>query len=147
MVQLSALAAPAFTVRRRQPELIIPAKPTPHEVKPLSDIDDQDGLRCVIPLAHFYAHNQSMQGKDPAQLIRNALSQALVYYYPLAGRIREGPARKLVVDCNEEGALFVEADADVTIQQLGDPIQPPFPFFEYLFYTLPGSHGIINCPS
>ncbi|RHN49359.1 putative alcohol O-acetyltransferase [Medicago truncatula] len=34
-----------FTVRRCQPELVPPAAPTPREVKLLSDIDDQEGLR------------------------------------------------------------------------------------------------------
>ncbi|XP_028770783.1 benzyl alcohol O-benzoyltransferase-like [Neltuma alba] len=135
-----------FTVRRRQPELITPAKSTPHEFKLLSDIDDQDGLRCRIPAAFFYPYEQSMQGKDPAQLIRKALAQALVFYYPLAGRLREGPGRKLMVDCNEEGVVFIEADADVTIHQFGDPIQPPFPCFEELLYNVPGLEGIINCP-
>ncbi|KAI9076478.1 hypothetical protein K1719_041464 [Acacia pycnantha] len=136
-----------FTVRRRRPELIPPAKPTPHEVKPLSDIDDQGGLRCRLPLVHFYPYHPSMQGNDPAQLIRSALAQALVFYYPLAGRLREGPGGKLMVDCNEQGVPFIEADTDVTLHQFGDPIQPPFPCFEELLYTVPGTDdGIINCP-
>ncbi|KAF7805181.1 benzyl alcohol O-benzoyltransferase [Senna tora] len=134
-----------FTVRRRQPELVAPAKPTPRELKLLSDIDDQDGFRFQIPLIHFYPSQASMAGKDPAHTIKTALAQTLVYYYPLAGRLREAPARKLLVDCSAQGVLFVEADADVTLAQFGH-LQPPFPCFQQLLYKLPGSEGIINCP-
>ncbi|XP_028801948.1 benzyl alcohol O-benzoyltransferase-like [Neltuma alba] len=51
-----------FTVRRCQPELVAPAKPTPHVVKLLSDIDDQASLRFQIPLFFFYPHKPSMCG-------------------------------------------------------------------------------------
>ncbi|MCI77612.1 benzyl alcohol O-benzoyltransferase-like, partial [Trifolium medium] len=46
-----------------------------------------------------------MAGKNPVEVIRNAIAQALVFYYPLAGRIKEAEdsSGKLVVDCNEEG--------------------------------------------
>ncbi|KAK4271205.1 hypothetical protein QN277_019930 [Acacia crassicarpa] len=135
-----------FAVRRRQPELVAPAKPTPRELKLLSDIDDQQGLRFQIPMIQFYGHKASMKGKDPVQVIKKALSQALVFYYPFAGRLREGPGRKLMVDCNEEGVIFIEADADITLQQFGDILQPPFPSFDELLYKVPGSEGVINCP-
>ena len=88
-----------FSVRRCKPELVAPAKPTPHEFKQLSDIDDQDGLRFQIPVIQFYRYNPSMHGKDPVKVIREALAQTLVFYYPFAGRLREGPCRKLVVEC------------------------------------------------
>ncbi|KAL9342048.1 hypothetical protein Peur_065373 [Populus x canadensis] len=58
-----------FKVRRREPELIKPAKPTPREFKLLSDIDDQEGLRFHIPFIQFYRHNPSLQGKDPDKVI------------------------------------------------------------------------------
>ncbi|GAV70647.1 Transferase domain-containing protein [Cephalotus follicularis] len=135
-----------FTVRRREPELISPAMPTPRERKPLSDIDDQDGLRFHIPSIVFYRYNPSMQGKDPVNVIREALAEALVFYYPFAGRLIEGPKRKLIVDCNGEGILFIEADADVTLEQFGDPLQPPFPCLEELLYDVPGSSGVLNSP-
>ncbi|XP_028769523.1 benzyl alcohol O-benzoyltransferase-like [Neltuma alba] len=135
-----------FSVRRCQPELVAPAKPTPHVVKLLSDIDDQASLRFQIPLFFFYPHKPSMAGKDPAKLIKKALAETLVFYYPFAGRLREGPGRKLMVDCNEEGVIFIEADADVSLHQFGDPLKPPFPCFEELLYNVPGSEGVTNCP-
>ncbi|KAK8542866.1 hypothetical protein V6N13_136582 [Hibiscus sabdariffa] len=135
-----------FKVHRREPELIAPAKPTVCEYKLLSDIDDQEGLRFQIPVIQFYQHNPSMQGKDPVMVIRKALAQVLVFYYPFAGRLREGPHRKLMVDCNDEGLMFIEADADVTLEQFGDVLQPPFPCFDELLYDVPGSTGVLDCP-
>ncbi|CBI29212.3 unnamed protein product, partial [Vitis vinifera] len=87
-----------------------------------------------------------MDGKDPAKVIREALAKALIYYYPFAGRLVEGSNRKLLVDCTGEGVLFVEADADTTLEYLGDAIQPPCPCFEELLYDVPGSGGILGCP-
>lgn len=136
----------AFKVLRRAPELIAPAKPTPRELKPLSDIDDQEGLRFHIPVIQFYKYNPFVNGKDPVKVIREAVAQTLVSYYPFAGRLREGPNRKLMVDCTGEGVLFIEADADVTLEQFGDALQPPFPGLEEILFDVPGSAGVLNCP-
>jgi len=135
-----------FTVRRCEPELVPPAIPTPHEVKLLSDIDDQDGLRFHIPLIQIYRKHASTAEKDPVQVIRQALSQTLVFYYPFAGRLREGPHRKLMVDCNGEGVMFIEADADVTLDEFGDSLHPPFPCFHELLYHVPVSQQVTNIP-
>ncbi|KAI3677121.1 hypothetical protein L1987_86741 [Smallanthus sonchifolius] len=108
-----------FTVRRHPPELIVPSKPTPRELKPLSDIDDQEGLRFHLPMIHFYQRNPKIGTKNPASVIREALAKVLVFYYPFAGQLREGPSRKLMVDCYGEGVLFTEAEADVTLKQFG----------------------------
>jgi hypothetical protein len=143
----AATSSLVFTVRRCKPELVAPAKPTPHEFKQLSDIDDQEGIRIHVPVMHFYRYNPSMHGKDPVKVIREALAQTLVFYYPFAGRLREGPGRKLVVECTGEGVMFIEADADVTLQQFGDAhLQPPSPCMEDLLFDVPGSGGILNCP-
>ncbi|XP_022742022.1 benzyl alcohol O-benzoyltransferase-like isoform X2 [Durio zibethinus] len=135
-----------FTIRRSEAELVAPAKATPREYKLLSDIDDQQSLRFQIPVIQFYRCNPCMQGKDPARVIKDALAQTLVFYYPLAGRLREGRNRKLAVDCTGEGALFIEAEADVKLEQFGDALQPPFPCFDELLYNVPGSEGMLNCP-
>ncbi|RDX74675.1 13-hydroxylupanine O-tigloyltransferase, partial [Mucuna pruriens] len=136
-----------FTViRRHPPELVAPANPTPHEIKLLSDIDDQNGLRCQLPAVQFFPYEPSMAGVDPVKVIREALAKTLVFYYPLAGRLREGPNGKLMVDCNEEGVMFIEADADVTLDQFGHNLMPPFPCFDQLLYNVPGTDEMLHSP-
>ncbi|KAJ9559248.1 hypothetical protein OSB04_013862 [Centaurea solstitialis] len=135
-----------FTVRRRAPELIAPAEPTPRELKPLSDIDDQEALRFQIPMIQFYRGDPKMKNKNPASVIREALAKVLVFYYPFAGRLKEGPARKLMVDCTGDGVLFIEAEADVTLKQFGDVLHPPFPCLEELLYDVPGSDSVLDSP-
>ncbi|KAL2345763.1 hypothetical protein Fmac_007048 [Flemingia macrophylla] len=132
-----------FTVRRCQPELVAPATATPNELKLLSDIDDQNGLRFHVPVIQIYRKEPSMAEKDPVEVIRKALSQTLVFYYPFAGRLREGPGRKLMVDCTGEGVLFIEADADVTLDQFADALHPPFPCHQQL---VPSSEQVFNTP-
>lgn len=144
---VSSTAGLVFTVRRKTPELVAPAKSTPHEYKPLSDIDDQEGLRFQIPVIQFYRKDGAMEGRDPVKVIREAVAKTLVWYYPFAGRLRElGAGRKLMVDCTGEGVLFIEADADVTLDHFGDALQPPFPCLDQLLYDVPGSGGVLDCP-
>ncbi|CAK9157130.1 unnamed protein product, partial [Ilex paraguariensis] len=136
-----------FTVRRQKPELVPPAKATPHECKLLSDIDDQEGLRFQIPAIQFYRNiGTGGRGIDPVKVIREALAKTLVFHHPFAGRLREVPGRKLMVDCTGEVVMFIEADADVTLDQFGDCLQPLFPCLEELLYDVPGSGGVLNCP-
>ncbi|KAH7856469.1 hypothetical protein Vadar_001728 [Vaccinium darrowii] len=152
----SSVAGLVFTVRRKTPELVTPAKPTPREYKLLSDIDDQEGLRFHIPGIYFYRKDESTSmeaaggDRDPVKVIREAIAKTLVWYYPFAGRLRElesgAAGRKLMVDCTGEGVLFVEADADVTLDQFGDALQPPFPCLDKLLYDVPGSNGLLDCP-
>jgi hypothetical protein len=135
-----------FRVQRCQPELVPPAAPTPHEIKLLSDIDNQECLRFNIPNIFIYPHQPSMTKKDPIKVLKHALSKTLVYYYPFAGRIREGAGRKLMVDCTGEGVMFIEAEADVTLDQFGDSLQPPFPCFHELLHDVSDSDLIIDRP-
>ena len=137
---------PKFMVRRRPAVLVVPAAPTPRELKRLSIFDEQDSLRVQISNIHFYRRNNSMGGKDPVRVIREALAKALVLYYPFAGRLREHDGCKLTVDCTGEGVLFVEADADVCLEYFGDPLLPPFPCVEELIFDVPGSSAILNAP-
>nr|XP_010918388.1 benzyl alcohol O-benzoyltransferase-like [Elaeis guineensis] len=136
-----------FSVQRREPVLLVPSQPTPYELKNLSDIDNHENLRILqVPMIQYYSNEPSMIGQDPVKVIKDALSKALVYYYPLAGRLREGTKRKLVVECTGEGVLFIEAKANIRLEQFGDQLPPPVPCLEELLYDIPGSAGIIDCP-
>lgn len=92
-----------------------------------------------------------MAGKDPVEVIRNAIAQALVFYYPLAGRVKEADYSegKLMVDCNGEGVMFIEADADadadVTLEEFGE-LKAPFPCFQQLLYDAAAPEGVLNTP-
>jgi len=119
----------SFKARRREPELVPPARPTPRETKALSDIDDQHALRYYETVIGFFRRCTDQNGvvdgpDDPVQAARAALVEALVYYYPVAGRLREDAGGKLVVDCTAEGVAFVEADADVRLEDFGEPLLP-----------------------
>ena len=135
-----------FSIQRQEPVHVVPSEPTPHQFKNLSDIDNQEILRIHVPMIHYYRNEPSMRGKDLVKVIKEALSKALVYYYPLAGRLREGPRGKLMVECTGEGVLFIEADADVRLEEFGDRLPPPVPFLEELLFDVQGSAGITDCP-
>lgn len=135
-----------FQVWKSKPELVGPAKPTPHELKQLSDIDEHLTPRFQTLVVNFYRCNPLMTGRDPAKIVKEALAQALVWYYPLAGRLREMADGKLVVDCTGEGVLFIEADADATLDHFANPFRPPFPYMDELLYDVPGSQGILDSP-
>ncbi|KAM3270790.1 hypothetical protein P3S67_028992 [Capsicum chacoense] len=135
-----------ISIKHHKPKFVVPSIVTPRETKHLSDIDDQGSTRFQVPILMFYKYNSLMEGKDPAKLIKDGLSKTLSFYYPLAGRLIEGPNRKLIVNCNSEGVLFVEADANVELEKLGDSIKPPCPYLDLLLHNVPGSDGIIGCP-
>jgi len=146
MASSSSSPSLSFTMQKCQPELVAPATPTPDETKLLSDIDDQSYLRCRYSIIQIYQNESSMANKDPVTVIRQALAKALVFYYPFAGRLREGPNCKLMVDCTGEGVIFVEADADVTIDQFGDNLQPPFIYSQAFLCDVPDSEDIKKLP-
>ena len=45
-----------------------------------------------------------------AEVLKETLSKVLVDFYPMAGRLRKDENGRLEIDCNDEGALFVEAE-------------------------------------
>lgn len=129
----------SFTARRSEPELVAPARPTPRETKLLSDLDDQWTLRFYESVVGFFRspppgkENRAGAGggNNVAKALKAALAGALTHYYPIAGRLRKLPGgNKLAVDCTAEGVVFVEAAADVRLEELGEPLLPPYPCVE-----------------
>lgn len=137
-----------FTARRGEPVLVSPAEPTPHEFKELADVDFQGTTQMQISIIWFFRGSKGIGGGvDPAWVIREALSRALVYYYPFAGRIRRGvDGRRPVVECTGEGVLFAEGDAEVRLDQFGDLLLPAIPCSEELLQKVEGSEGLFDSP-
>ncbi|KAF2286552.1 hypothetical protein GH714_017631 [Hevea brasiliensis] len=102
-------------------ELIKPSSPTPHHLRhyKLSFLD-QISVPIFMPLVLFYPREINTNNKERCDLIKKSLSEALTHFYPLAGRVIDN----MYIDCNDEGAHFVEACAKCT---LSDILQNPNP--------------------
>ncbi|GJN34754.1 hypothetical protein PR202_gb23449 [Eleusine coracana subsp. coracana] len=112
---MASSSLPAFVVRRGDPVLVAPAAPTPREVKPLSDIDDAEGMRFYSSGIHLYRNNKNGH-QDPARVIREALGRALKAVCELA---RGASAPSVTPSWGRE--IF-------TARQ---PPRPTFPHLEY----------------
>lgn len=53
-------------------------------------------------------------------ILEEALSKALVPFYPMAGRLKSSLNGRIEINCNAEGVLLVEAVTDSVIDDLGD---------------------------
>ncbi|XP_057835007.1 BAHD acyltransferase DCR-like [Cryptomeria japonica] len=50
--------------------------------------------------------------------MKRSLSSVLVYFYPLAGRLKKGESGRMEVDCNDEGAEFREASINIPFKDI-----------------------------
>ena len=84
--------------------------------------------RFHTPSVYFYQREGAAAGKEgdggryfDAERMRRALAEALVPFYPMAGRLARDEDGRVEIDCNAEGVLFVEADApDAAVDDFGD---------------------------
>lgn len=94
--------------------LLTPSQPTPPRVLSLSAIDSQLFLRFTIEYLLIYNLPSAADPSAISSTFRAALSELLIPYYPLSGRVREKPdGSGLEVVCRSQGALFVEAVSDI----------------------------------
>ncbi|KAK2396940.1 omega-hydroxypalmitate O-feruloyl transferase [Trifolium repens] len=123
---------------------VIPSKPIP--VKPgdslyLSNLDDMIGARVFTPTVYFYQSDNSSTcfQKPVTEILRLALADVLVPYYPFSGRLRETKTDKLEVffgEKEEQGALMIEARSNIALSELGD-FAAPNPSWEPLIFKFP----------
>ncbi|KAM7475841.1 hypothetical protein LguiB_023084 [Lonicera macranthoides] len=71
------------------------------------------------PSVYFYNPTGSSNFFDP-KVLKDALSRALVPFYPMAGRLRRDEDGRIEIECNGAGVLFVEAESDSVIGDFGD---------------------------
>lgn len=97
---------------------IKPSSPTPQHLRDfkLSFIDERIPS-YYTPLILYYASNDR---SGVYCRLRSSLSEALAKFYPLAGRMKG----QILVDCNDEGAVYVEARGDGDVL---DIVRSPHP--------------------
>lgn len=106
-----------MNVRRYNRSLVKPCEETPSTILHLSPIDSLPVLKCNARTLHVFRDSPSEA--TPAAIVREALSKALVPYYPLAGRLKP-QTYPLQLDCSNQnhGVLFVEASSNSTLASL-----------------------------
>ncbi|BAF15139.1 hydroxycinnamoyltransferase 1 [Oryza sativa Japonica Group] len=112
----------AITVRRST--MVRPAWETPR-VRLWNSNLDLVVPRFHTPSVYFYRRGPegggAPEGFFDGERMRRALAEALVPFYPMAGRLARDEDGRVEIDCNGEGVLFVEADApDASVDDYGD---------------------------
>ncbi|CAK9170680.1 unnamed protein product [Ilex paraguariensis] len=120
--------------------MVKPAEPTWNGVLSLSEWD-QIGIITHVPTIYFYRPSQDWytSGGTMIKVLRDSLSQTLVHFYPLAGRLHWIDGGRLELACNAMGVQLIEAVSEAKLDDLGD--FSPSPEFDYLIpsidYTTP----------
>lgn len=108
-------------VNVKEATIVTPSEPTPSRVLSLSALDSQLFLRFTIEYLLVYKTHPGLDQRATTARVKAALAKALVPYYPLAGRVRAKPdgsgSTGLEVVCRAQGALFIEASSDHSINE------------------------------
>nr|XP_043636905.1 acyl transferase 4 [Erigeron canadensis] len=103
-----------FSVTKSNGSLIPPSEPTTPGTLDLSRIDRLPVLKCNARTLHVF---EAIGPHGAAQsIIREAVSKALVPYYPLAGRLSSNGS---TIDCTGDGVWFVDASANCSLRSVG----------------------------
>lgn len=98
--------------------MVTPREATPNHGVWLSNLDLLVA-RGHTPTVYIYCPSSGPASFSP-DVLKAALSRALVPFYPLAGRLSQDDAGRPEIHCSGEGVLFVTARADATLDVLGD---------------------------
>ncbi|KAJ8421212.1 hypothetical protein Cgig2_028025 [Carnegiea gigantea] len=127
----------SFKVEVTSKEIIKPSSPTPPHLRTIQlSFIDQFEPSVYIPLLFFYQNEPTQNPIDHAEqslFLKTSLSDILVRFYPLAGRVKDNS----FIDCNDEGVEFYEANVSCKLLEviekpnLGDlrrllPFEPTF---------------------
>lgn len=132
-----------LVVKQGQPTLVPPAEETEKGLYFLSNLDQN----IAVIVRTIYCFKSEEKGNENAgEAIKNALRKVLVHYYPLAGRLTISAEGKLIINCTGEGAVFVEAEANCAMEEIGDITKPDPETLGKLVYDIPGAKNILEMP-
>uniref|UniRef100_A0ACD5YXL7 Uncharacterized protein n=1 Tax=Avena sativa TaxID=4498 RepID=A0ACD5YXL7_AVESA len=100
---------------------VSPSGETPREGLWLSALDLVLAKRGHTPLVHVYsASDVAADDFFSVDKLKKSMAKALVPFYPLAGRLGVDSDGRIEINCNAEGALFVVAHSDRTVEDFSD---------------------------
>ncbi|KAD3337997.1 hypothetical protein E3N88_33518 [Mikania micrantha] len=102
-------------------ETIKPSSPTPHHLRTYNlSIIDQFMYDIYTPLILFFPNTNKASVTDVetkrSKRMKEALSQMLTRFYPLAGKIKDS----LQIECNDEGIYYMETRVNQTLKDFLD---------------------------
>uniref|UniRef100_A0ACD5WUY8 Uncharacterized protein n=1 Tax=Avena sativa TaxID=4498 RepID=A0ACD5WUY8_AVESA len=110
----------SIVVTKSSPEVVVPSDPeTPTGHIQLSSFDK---FLCSVPVPLLLVFDKPIH--HPVDTIKRAMSQALVHYYPIAGRLAAGADGGEVITCKGDGeeggrgVLFVGASASGAVDDV-----------------------------
>ncbi|KAF2609663.1 hypothetical protein F2Q70_00013672, partial [Brassica cretica] len=99
-------------LEKKPVEFVKPLKHTPCGNLSLSTLDNEPINEPMYAYIYVYEPNEKNQN-DPVSLLRKALSDLLLYYYPVSGKlVRRKSDGKFQLVCIGEGVPFAVATAD-----------------------------------
>ncbi|KAJ8771938.1 hypothetical protein K2173_027115 [Erythroxylum novogranatense] len=130
-------------VKQGEPTLVSPAEETEKGLYFLSNLDQN--IAVIVRTIYCFKSDEKRNG-DATQVLKNALKKVLVPYYPLAGRLTISSEGKLIINCTGEGAVFVAAEANCKLAEIGDITKPDPETLGKLVYDIPGAKNILEMP-
>ena len=125
--------------------MVTPSEATPKRILWNSNVD------LVIPRIHtqsvyFYRNEDGSPEFLSHETLATALAKTLVPFYPMAGRLRRSneAGGRVEINCNAQGVLLVEAQADAVVADFGE--FAPDPRFKQLVPQVDYSQDIASFP-
>lgn len=102
---------------------VLPSEETQKKPMFLSNIDQV--LNFDVQTLHFFNANPEFPPEIATEKLRIALSRVLVPYDFFAGRLKMNQeSKRLELDCNGAGVLFLVASSELTLEEIGDLVYP-----------------------
>ncbi|MCO5580633.1 hypothetical protein L7F22_034503 [Adiantum nelumboides] len=99
---------------------VVPSKPSERQLMYLLSLDISFSKVHYNLRVLFYEHIKASDYSQFVATLKESLADMLVYFYPLAGRLTNDDGGRLVIDCNDTGVDFREAQTGATFNELQD---------------------------
>ncbi|XP_021747231.1 anthranilate N-benzoyltransferase protein 2-like [Chenopodium quinoa] len=130
------------SIKVKKSTIVRPAEETPKGSLWLSKLD----MIIRQPYSHTNVLHLYTKAFD-TDVFEEALSRALVPFYPLAGRLKFNDDNgRYEIDCNAKGVVFVEAESTKALADFGDYLSPDPQLMKGVFPTCDYSGGVNSFP-